>query len=78
MKTILEHSSLLASYLKLFPEVKRDTVIQKIMTVLTANYEMNTLGARMVNTLVHQYFIHGGIKEKEAKKVTFQKTLSLA
>ena len=33
---------------------------------------------RMINTLLHQYFIEGGIKEKEAKKTTFQKTLSLA
>lgn len=26
---------------------------------------------------LHQYFIEGGIKEKSAKKVTFQKTPSL-
>lgn len=31
----------------------------------------------MINTLLHQYFIKGGIKEKAAKKVTFQKTPSL-
>lgn len=47
------------------------------MKVLEANYEKNTIGVRMINTLIHQYFIEGGLKEKEVKKTTFQKTLAL-
>ena len=77
MKDILEHSKLLKMYLELVPEAKKEEVVTLIMTVLTDNYEKNTIGVRMINTLIHQYFIDGGLKEKEAKKATFQKTLSL-
>jgi hypothetical protein len=31
----------------------------------------------MINTLIHQYFIKGGFKKEEAKKVTFQRKLKL-
>jgi hypothetical protein len=31
----------------------------------------------MINTLIHQYFIDGGLQEKQTKKTTFQKTLAL-
>lgn len=77
LKSILENSKLLANYLVLVPEAKKKTVCETIMKVLTENYEKNTIGVRMVNTLIHQYFIEGGLKEKETKKMTFQKTLSL-
>lgn len=34
------------------------------------------LGARLVNTLINQYFIKGGnLGEVEAKEITFQKKL---
>ena len=36
-------------------------------------FEKNTLGARIVNTLVHQYFIKGGkLGEADVEKVSFQ------
>ncbi len=73
---ILENSKLLANYLTLFPTVKRQAVIDAVMTVVRENYDRNTLGARLVNTLIHQYFINGGLKSKEAKKAAFQKTLT--
>lgn len=77
MATILDKSPLLEKYLNLFPDVKKEEVTQKIMQVVEANYEKNTIGVRMINTLIHQYFIEGGLEEKEVKKTTFQKTLSL-
>lgn len=77
MANILENSKLLANYLELVPSAKRKDVIDAIMAVLTAAYDNNTIGVRMINTLIHQYFINGGLKEKEAKKVTFQKTLEM-
>lgn len=77
LKQILNQSKLLKNYLELFPDAKREAVIKEIMAILTENHENNTLGARMVNTLIHQYFIKGGLNKKETKKVTFQKTLSL-
>lgn len=77
LQQILDGSQLLHKYLQLFTNVDRDTVINVIMRVIRDNYEKNTLGARLMNTLIHQYFIHGGIKDKEAKKTSFQKTLEL-
>lgn len=43
------------------------------------DHEKNTLGIRLINTLLHQYFIHGGILSKETvEKTAFQKTLELS
>lgn len=77
MKNILDKSKLLADYLVLFPDVKKEDVTSIIMKILEDNHEKNTIGVRMINTLIHQYFIEGGIQSKQAKKTTFQKTLSL-
>lgn len=77
MESILQASPLLANYLSLFKEVKKPAVVTAIMKAVTANFEKNSIGVRMLNTLIHQYFIEGGLKEKEAKKITFQKTLTL-
>jgi ATP-dependent protease Clp ATPase subunit len=77
MQNILVNSKLLANYLALFPAVKKDDVVDVIMKILSDNYEKNTIGVRMINTLIHQFFIEGGIAKKEAKKTSFQKTLSL-
>lgn len=74
---ILERSPLLESYLKLFKNVKRSDVISTLTEYLRDAYDNNDLGARIVNSLIHQYFIKGGLKEKEARKITFQKTLEL-
>ncbi|MCA9911800.1 MAG: AAA family ATPase [Anaerolineae bacterium] len=77
MRNILEHSPLLDKYMALVADVERQTVCKEIMKVVKDNYEKNTIGVRLINTLIHQYFIEGGIKAKEAKKVAFQKKLSL-
>lgn len=61
----------------LFADVKKADVVNAIMDVVTANYEKNTIGVRLINTLIHQFFINGGLTQKEAKKVAFQKTLTL-
>jgi len=76
--TILNDSEVLSRYLGLFPEVKREDVVAVIEKHLKKNYSKNTLGARMVNTLIHQYFIKGGLLEaEEVEGVTFQETLEL-
>ena len=77
--TILEKSELLKHYLVLFPSVKREDVIDNIRDYLTRNYDNNALGARLVNTLIHRWFIKGGkLEEEEVKAVSFQKTLELS
>jgi len=74
---ILETSKLLDNYVELFDQNKKD-VVNILKEHVKENYEMNTLGARMVNTLINQYFIKGGkIDKKEVKQVTFQNKLQL-
>lgn len=77
LQRILENSRLLANYLELVPTANKDIVCSSIMKVVKDNYEKNTIGVRLINTLIHQYFIEGGLKEKAVKKVSFQKTLAL-
>lgn len=77
LESILIDSKLLANYLELIPDANRSKAINQIMGVVRENYDKNTLGVRMINTLIHQYFIEGGLKEKQTKKITFQKTLAM-
>jgi len=74
---VLENSPLLHSYLDLFENAKRDHCITLITKYVTDNYENNTLGARLITTLIHQYFIKGGhLGFDDAKEISFQKKLS--
>jgi len=78
MIDILKNSKTLAGYLKLFPAVDKAEAVQAIGDVMAQNYEKNTLGIRMITTLIHRYFISGGkLQDKEVKQVSFQKTLTL-
>ena len=78
MMDILTDSPTLKGYLELFPKVKKADAIEVIGTYMKANFEKNTLGIRMITTLIHQYFISGGkLGSKEVKKVAFQKSLTL-
>jgi ATP-dependent protease Clp ATPase subunit len=75
---ILEESELLKHYLKLFDNVDRDEVLDTIKKYLKANYKNNTIGARVINTLINQYFIKGGeLGFEDVKEITFQEKLSL-
>lgn len=41
-----------------------------------SSFRNNTLGARTINTLIHQYFIKGGkLETEEVKEITFNKKL---
>ena len=75
--TILNDTPLLNMYLKLYKDIDRKVVIAAIRKVLEENYAMNTIGARQINTLIHQYFIQGGKLNGDAKQTTFQRTLEL-
>lgn len=76
--TILDKSTLLAKYLELFVGVTKNEVVSVIRKRLTETFDSNTLGARSISTLINQYFIKGGnLEREEAKKVTFQKKLTL-
>lgn len=77
IKTMKE-SAQLEMYLELFEDVKRSRVEKVLTQQLTEAYEQNTLGYRLITTLINQYFIKGEPKAKEeAKKITFQTKLQL-
>lgn len=76
MRTALEHSELLEKYLALFDDVDRNQAISEIFAVVERNHQHNTLGIRLLNTLINQYFINDGVLEKaEVDKLAFQKKL---
>lgn len=73
---ILECSDLLNNYLSLFPKVQRESTINKLKEYLKTSFYNNTLGARTINTLIHQYFIKGGnLEAEDVKEITFNKQL---
>jgi ATP-dependent protease Clp ATPase subunit len=74
--TILDSSELFKKYMKLFSGVDEEKARLAIKAHIRDNYEHNTLGARMVNTLINQYFIKGGLTKGEAKVSTFQNKLT--
>lgn len=78
MISTMKNSQILNAYLGIFRKVKKDEVVEVLTSQITEAYEKNTLGFRLISTLIHQYFIKGGNQDpKEAKKVTFNKTLEL-
>ncbi len=78
LRECLINSPLLKSYLKLYRNVEKSEIVSTIMEAVEANYENNTIGARLLNTLLHQYFINGGtLPMQTVKASSFQRTLSL-
>ena len=78
LENLLESSPLLATYLELFSDVKREDALQEILEAVRENYENNTVGIRMINTLIHQYFIGGGkLSKAVTKSCTFQTKLTI-
>jgi len=73
---IFDGSKLFNDYIELFSDIDKEKALYEIKDKIKENFENNTLGARMINTLIHQYFINGGFKECSEKKVTFQKKLT--
>ena len=74
---ILDRSKLLKNYLQVFEDVNEEKVVGDIREFLTDNYDMNTIGARLINTTIHQYFIKGGNLKEQAKSLAFTKKLHL-
>lgn len=74
---IVDRSPLIDQYCDLIDDTDKEVVVNLIKNYLTENYENNTIGARMIPTLVHQYFINGCLPEKTVNKSTFQKKIKL-
>ena len=75
---IVDNSALLDKYCELFENADREKITYELKAHLEKVYALNTLGARIVNTLIHQYFIQGGkLTKEEVEKSTFQSKLKL-
>jgi len=74
---IIDTSELLENYCRLFDNADKEKIIYELKAYIQKNYEFNTIGARLINTLINQYFIKGGLTDKKVKEVSFQKKLSL-
>jgi ATP-dependent protease Clp ATPase subunit len=74
---IVDRSELLNKYVKLFADVDREKVTYEIKGYLKTNYENNTLGSRLIDTLINTYFISGGLSQKKVEEVAFQTKLTL-
>ena len=77
LNAIVDSSDLLDKYCTLFEDSDKEKITYLLKAHLQKSYEMNTLGARLVNTLIHQYFIKGELETKQIKEITFQKKLKL-
>lgn len=75
--TIVDRSELLDTYVKLFDKVDKEKVSYEIKAYLRDTYEYNTLGARLINNLINEYFISGGLTKAKVEEVAFQKKLTL-
>ncbi len=73
---IFEESQLFKTYCELVEDIDINKARSDIREKIAENYDNNTLGARMINTLIHTYFIHSGFGDGKEKKITFQKKLS--
>jgi len=77
MLAMVDDNNLIKTYLMLYSNVKKEEVTEPIKKFIIDNYEKNTIGARLINTLVSQFFIKGGRLGSDAKKIAFQKTLTI-
>lgn len=77
MHQVLLKSTLFDTYLTLFPEVNSEEAVHAIMAEVEKQHDNNTLGIRLLSTLMHQYFINDGkLVPEEVAKSAFQKTLN--
>ncbi|WYA83490.1 putative ATP-dependent Clp protease [Proteus phage vB_PMC-PL1] len=60
MLNFLTESTLLDKYLSIFPDVEKQSVIDTLVPIVKDQYEENTLGLRMINTLITKYFVSEG------------------
>lgn len=68
---ILENSELLANYFELAEDdFDQEKVMIDLKTAVETAYESNVFGIRLINTLIHKYFIQEGVLDLEIAKPT--------
>ena len=76
LKQILIDSPLLNKYCDLYDydDSKRDEIVNEISEEIERRNYNNNLGARMINTLIHQYFIQGEEFKEEKQFIPQRKS----
>lgn len=74
---IIDRSELLSNYCRLFENADREKITYELRAHVQKCFENNTLGARLINTLIHQYFIKGKLTSDDVKEISFQNKLKL-
>lgn len=74
--SILDSSDLLAKYFKLFPNEDHKQIVKDIREYIKTTYEKNELGARMINAIIHKYFINAGVIDKVKAEEDFNSILN--
>lgn len=68
---ILENSWLLDEYLKIYDNVEKERVVSDIKKFLEKIYPKNEIGARIINFLIHKWFLNGGKLEEPKEQTSF-------
>lgn len=68
---ILENSCLLDEYLKIYDNVEKERVVSDIKKFLEKIYPKNDIGARIINFLIHKWFLNGGKLEEPKEQISF-------
>lgn len=74
---LVDKEPLIDKYCNLIQDSDKEKIQLLIKGYLKVNYDNNTIGARVINTLVHQYFINGTLPERIVKQSTFQNKITL-
>lgn len=73
---IVDSSELLEQYCQLFENVDKNEVAEKIKLYLKNTIENNSIGARLISALIHQYFINGKLDDTIVSKSSFSKPIN--
>lgn len=71
---ILDNSHLLEQYLEMFEDKSRDEVVEHLQAAIRKAFEGNSIGVRMITSMIHKYFIQEGVLEVEVQKTPLKKT----
>lgn len=63
LQTLVERSELIDSYIDVMHGISRKEAVTAITEELEAQYDNNIIGVRLINSLIHQFFINGGFND---------------
>lgn len=66
---LVERSPLLKNYIGLMDGISHAKAVSDISAELAAQFDSNMIGIRLINSLIHQYFIDGGFMTVTTRKL---------